>query len=158
MIVSNAIRSAKTPTKQLLKELIDLLKHIAEQDNRNVVSTVALAVTRLIHKACIHETSSVMNFPARHMEDSVMRRLQRLPETSSPSSLRSCLPPERLTSTNSSLISMLSAILAMMELLSIYSRSLMMVPLIHIPAPWLSINSGGLLPGTLPSTDQSSSN
>merc|ERR1719394_1327689 len=65
MIASNAIRSAKTPTKQLLKELIDLLKHIAEQDNRNVVSTVALAVTRLIHKACIHETSSVMNYPAK---------------------------------------------------------------------------------------------
>jgi len=65
MIVSNAIRSAKTPTKQLLKELIDLLKHIAEQDNRNVISTVVLAVTRLIHKACIHETSSVMNFPAK---------------------------------------------------------------------------------------------
>merc|ERR1719334_1253803 len=65
MIVSNAIRSAKTPTKQLLKELIDLLKHIAEQDNRPMISTVALAVTRLIHKACIHETSSVSDFPAK---------------------------------------------------------------------------------------------
>merc|ERR1719394_1012069 len=65
MIVSNAIRSAKTPTKPLLKELIDLLKHIAEQDNRPMISTVALAVTRLIHKACIHETSSVSDFPAK---------------------------------------------------------------------------------------------
>jgi len=65
MIVSNAIRSAKTPTKQLLKELIDLLKHIAQQDNRNMVSTVALAVTHLIHKACIHETSSVTDYPAK---------------------------------------------------------------------------------------------
>jgi len=65
MIVSNAIRSAKTPTKQLLKELIDLLKHVAQQDNRNMVSTVALAVTRLIHRACVHETSSVTDFPAK---------------------------------------------------------------------------------------------
>merc|ERR1711962_23780 len=65
MIVSNAIRSAKTPTKQLLKELIDLLKHVAQQDNRNMVSTVALAVTRLVHRACIHETSSVSDFPAK---------------------------------------------------------------------------------------------
>merc|ERR1719394_1926415 len=65
MIVSNAIRSAKTPTKPLLNELIDLLKHIAEQDNRPMISTVALAVTRLIHKACIHETSSVSDFPAK---------------------------------------------------------------------------------------------
>merc|ERR1711962_211771 len=65
MIVSNAIRSAKTPTKQLLKELIYLLKHIAEQDNRNMVSTIALAVTRLVHKACVHETSSVSDYPAK---------------------------------------------------------------------------------------------
>merc|ERR1719394_2392027 len=65
MIVSNAIRSAKTPTKPLLKELIDLLKHIAEQDNRPMISTVTLAVTPLIHKACIHETSSVSDFPAK---------------------------------------------------------------------------------------------
>merc|ERR1712240_833805 len=65
MIVSNAIRSAKTPTKQLLKELIDLLKHVAQQNNRNMVSTVALAVTRLIHRACVHETSSVTDFPVK---------------------------------------------------------------------------------------------
>merc|ERR1711962_229276 len=65
MIVSNAIRSAKTPTKQLLKELIDLLKHVTQQDNRNMVSTIALAVTRLVHRACIHETSSVTDYPAK---------------------------------------------------------------------------------------------
>merc|ERR1719228_991218 len=65
MIVSNAIRSVKTPTRALLKELIDLLKHIAEQDNRAMISTVALSVTHLIHKACIHKTSSVYDYPVK---------------------------------------------------------------------------------------------
>merc|ERR1711962_84256 len=34
-------------------------------DNRNMVSTIALAVTRLVHRACIHETSSVTDYPAK---------------------------------------------------------------------------------------------
>merc|ERR1719292_91879 len=64
-IVSNAIRSVKTPTKELLKELTDLLKHQAVQENRNMVSTVALSLTHLVHKACIDETSSIYDFPAK---------------------------------------------------------------------------------------------
>merc|ERR1719414_1501945 len=65
MIASNAVRTAKTPTRQLIQELIDLLKQITEHDEHNMMSTVALATTQLIHQACIHQTSSVSDFPVK---------------------------------------------------------------------------------------------
>ena len=51
--------------KELLKELIDLLKHIAGQDDHAMVSSVTLSLTQLIHKACIHKTTSVTNYPVK---------------------------------------------------------------------------------------------
>merc|ERR1719228_2537045 len=64
-IVSNAIRSVKTPTEELLKELTALLKHQTVQDNRHMASAIALSLTQLVHKACIDETSSVYDVPAK---------------------------------------------------------------------------------------------
>jgi len=64
-IISNAIRSVKTPTLELLKELTMLLQHSSVQGDSKLASTVALGLTNLIHKACIHKTSSIYDFPIK---------------------------------------------------------------------------------------------
>ena len=64
-IVSNAIRSVKTPTEQLLKELVNLLQHRIVQDDHQLSSAVALTLSHLVYKACISRDSSVYSYPVQ---------------------------------------------------------------------------------------------
>merc|ERR1719348_2159019 len=63
LTVANAIRNIKTPTVELMNELIAVFKLV--HTNPILTSTVALTLTQRIHEACIHETTSVEAFPAK---------------------------------------------------------------------------------------------
>ena len=62
-ILSNAIRSVKTPTEELLKELTDLVKAI--EHNTKMQSALILSLSNLVYKACIDPSSSVYNYPVK---------------------------------------------------------------------------------------------
>ena len=62
-ILSNALRSVKTPTEELLGELVDLLKTENIQKNRVVRAAYAMGLTQLINKACVDSQSIRNNFP-----------------------------------------------------------------------------------------------
>ena len=63
-IVANAIRNIKTPTVELMNELIAVFKLIHGQSHPHMTA-IALTLTQRIHEACIHETTSVNDFPAK---------------------------------------------------------------------------------------------
>jgi len=63
-IVANAIRNIKTPTVELMTELIAVFKLIHVQGH-HLTATVALTLTQRIHEACIHETTAVTDFPVK---------------------------------------------------------------------------------------------
>lgn len=64
-ILTNAVRSVKTPTQHVLTELTALLKHPTIQSDRHLSATLALSLTHLVHMACIDKTTSVYNFPVK---------------------------------------------------------------------------------------------
>ena len=64
-IVANAIRNIKTPTVELMTELIAVLKLVHVHRHQHLTSTVALTLTQRIHEACIHETTAVEDFPVK---------------------------------------------------------------------------------------------
>merc|ERR1719317_1189117 len=77
-IVANAIRNIKTPTVELMNELIAVFKLIHGQSHPHMtaialtltqshphMTAIALTLTQRIHEACIHETTSVNDFPAK---------------------------------------------------------------------------------------------
>merc|ERR1711887_503884 len=63
-IVADAIRNIKTPTVELMNELIAVFKLIHGQSHPHMTA-IALTLTQRIHEACIHETTSVNDFPAK---------------------------------------------------------------------------------------------
>ena len=64
-ILSNALRSVKTPTEELLGELVELLKTEHIQRNRVIRAAYAMGLTELVHKACINQESMEKEFPYR---------------------------------------------------------------------------------------------
>eukprot|EP00092_Neocalanus_flemingeri_P009183 GFUD01009884.1.p1 GENE.GFUD01009884.1~~GFUD01009884.1.p1 ORF type:complete len:1721 (+),score=446.76 GFUD01009884.1:69-5231(+) len=64
-IVANMIKSVKTPSEEVIQELTNLLKHSSVQTVKSLKATVAMSLTELVYKACIDETSSVFDYPAR---------------------------------------------------------------------------------------------
>jgi hypothetical protein len=62
-IISNALRSVKTPTPELLEELIELLKTDNVQENRVIRAAYAMGLTQLVNKACINTESMRNEFP-----------------------------------------------------------------------------------------------
>ena len=62
-ILSNALRSVKTPTEELLEELVDLLKTDNIQKNRVIRAAYAMGLTQLVNKACINSNSVRNEFP-----------------------------------------------------------------------------------------------
>ena len=62
-IVANAIRAVKTPTEELLTFLVALLKAQWVQGDEQLLPTVAYGLTNLVHKACIHKTTPLYDYP-----------------------------------------------------------------------------------------------
>ena len=63
-IISNAIRNVNIPTEELIRELIHILKHENVQKSKVLKAAVAMGVTEIVHKACVHPQSSQNEFPA----------------------------------------------------------------------------------------------
>ena len=63
-ILSNAIRNIKTPTEELIRELVQILRHENVQKCPILRAAVAMGVTEIVHKACVHPQSSLNEFPA----------------------------------------------------------------------------------------------
>jgi hypothetical protein len=62
--LSSAIRNIKTPTEDVIRELIHILRHENVQKCPVLRAAVAMGVTEIVHKACIHPQSSFNEFPA----------------------------------------------------------------------------------------------
>ncbi|MFO0002900.1 MAG: hypothetical protein ACK559_17390, partial [bacterium] len=68
-ILSSAIRNIKTPTEELIRELVHILKHENVHKCPILRAAVAMAVTEIAHKACVHPQSSYNEFPANIFGD-----------------------------------------------------------------------------------------
>lgn len=68
-VMNQAIRNVKTPTQQLLKELIRFFKSQKQQQQQqqqsSFVNSGLLELTNLVYKACMEPTSSTTQFPVR---------------------------------------------------------------------------------------------
>jgi len=64
-ILSNTLRNVRTPTPELLKELIELAKSSNIQRNRIIRAAYLMGLTGLINKACINYESMENQFPYR---------------------------------------------------------------------------------------------
>lgn len=62
-VISNALRSLKTPTEEILSKLFELLKNNKVQDSRPMKAAVTLGLTELVHRACIDPLISEKEFP-----------------------------------------------------------------------------------------------
>jgi len=64
-ILSNALRNIKTPTPELLRELVQLLKSEHIQRNRIIRAAYTMGLTDIINKACINPESVENQFAYR---------------------------------------------------------------------------------------------
>ena len=64
-VISNALRSIKYPTEELLQELVGFLMTNQVQVSRPMESSVTLGLTELIYKACVNHVSSNHEFPVK---------------------------------------------------------------------------------------------
>lgn len=64
-IISNALRSIKYPTEELLQELVELLMTRQVQNSRPSQSSLVLGLTEIVYKACINPVSSRNEFPTK---------------------------------------------------------------------------------------------
>lgn len=68
-ILSNAFRNIKTPTEDLIRELVYIMKHENVHKCPILRAAVAMGVTEIVHKACVHPQSSYTEFPANIFGD-----------------------------------------------------------------------------------------
>uniref|UniRef100_A0A0P6FDP9 Copper-zinc cu-zn superoxide dismutase n=1 Tax=Daphnia magna TaxID=35525 RepID=A0A0P6FDP9_9CRUS len=61
--ISTLPATIKTPTKQLLINLIELMKSEVVTSNRDLKFATALSVSRLVYQACVNSTTSTNLFP-----------------------------------------------------------------------------------------------
>merc|ERR1712002_512524 len=62
-IISNTLRTIKTPTKELIEELVELLKTEHIERSRLIRAAYAMGLTSLIHKACVNPITMRNDFP-----------------------------------------------------------------------------------------------
>merc|ERR1712126_415864 len=64
-IISNTMRTIRTPTKELIGELVELLKTEHIERNRIIRAAYVMGLTELIHKACVNPLTIKNEFPYR---------------------------------------------------------------------------------------------
>lgn len=64
-VLQSTLRSVRTPTKELLKEMLELVKEIRSQKNVHAFNVGIIQLANLVHEACIEPTDRVNRFPVR---------------------------------------------------------------------------------------------
>merc|ERR1719391_796429 len=64
-IISKTLRSIKTPTEEVIGELVELLKTEHIQRHRVVRAAFVMGLTELVHKACISPVTKNTEFPTK---------------------------------------------------------------------------------------------
>merc|ERR550519_1224162 len=64
-IISNTLRTIRTPTKELIEELVELLKTEHIERNRIIRAAYVMGLTELIHKACVNPLTIRNEYPYR---------------------------------------------------------------------------------------------
>merc|ERR1719447_1087405 len=64
-IISKTLRSVKTPTEEVIGELVELLKTEHIQRHRVVRAAFVMGLTELVHKACISPVTMHTEFPTK---------------------------------------------------------------------------------------------
>merc|ERR1711962_895151 len=64
-IISKTLRSIRTPTEELIGELVELLKTEHIQRHRVVRAAYVMGLTELVHKACISPVTKNTEFPTK---------------------------------------------------------------------------------------------
>merc|ERR1711872_262485 len=62
-IISNTLRTIKTPTEELIKELVELLKTEHIERNKIIRAAYTMGLTELIHRACVNPLTIKNEFP-----------------------------------------------------------------------------------------------
>merc|ERR1711887_348078 len=62
-IISNTLRTVKTPTEELIKELVELLKTEHIETNKIIRAAYTMGLTELIHRACVNPLTIKNEFP-----------------------------------------------------------------------------------------------
>merc|ERR1712042_287381 len=62
-IISNILRTVKTPTEELIKELVELLKTEHNERSKIIRAAYTMGLTELIHRACVNPLTIKSEFP-----------------------------------------------------------------------------------------------
>merc|ERR1711863_218859 len=62
-IISNTLRTVKTPTEELIKELVELLKTEHIERSKIIRAAYTMGLTELIHRACVNPLTIKNEFP-----------------------------------------------------------------------------------------------
>merc|ERR1711887_399704 len=62
-IISNTLRTVKTPTEELIKELVELLKTEHIERSKIISAAYTMGLTELIHRACVNPLTIKNEFP-----------------------------------------------------------------------------------------------
>merc|ERR1711887_235193 len=62
-IISNTLRTVKTPTEELIKELVELLKTEHIERSKIISAAYTIGLTELIHRACVNPLTIKNEFP-----------------------------------------------------------------------------------------------
>jgi len=70
-VIQSSMRAVRTPTKQLISELVKLVKSIKQQassgngEKKALFSAAAIHLSNLIYKACVNPSSMINEFPVK---------------------------------------------------------------------------------------------
>merc|ERR1711872_915328 len=62
-VIANTLRAVKTPTKELIGELVELLKTEHIERNKIIRAAYTMGLTELIHRACVNPLTIKNEFP-----------------------------------------------------------------------------------------------
>jgi hypothetical protein len=64
-IIQNMIRSVKTPTQEVFKTILEIVKSLKSEEMRIMYNTGLVSLSNLVYKACVHPEYKLTQFPVR---------------------------------------------------------------------------------------------
>jgi len=64
-ILQNMIRSVKTPTEEVFKTILELVKHLRSEEKTVLYNTGLVSLSNLVYKACVHPEYKLTQYPVR---------------------------------------------------------------------------------------------
>lgn len=64
-VLQSSLRAINTPTKELLQEIVSLVKHLESQQDKELFNVAMVQTSQLLYKACINPASKMTEYPVK---------------------------------------------------------------------------------------------